>query len=245
MLHKASTLFLELEEVCLLTFVHVRAVRQAWDFVSRSTAPHRDRPQQAAESPDADDSPIARWAYRSGSAGEGRMAPRAISPFEKSPPQGIDGLQPFGGGEDGETRQRSPGHSHRNMNGTKPSPSFSDFSDLRDLGTTSPRASRNKASEREHVDSGALTARDLDNNHSHTSRGTHTQKAHESDQASIKATKASRLRQAKNAEKLESTGRGWRDMKNDPKLRQLAEQIAQELHRSKRVAGDHKKAAFR
>ena len=203
-------------------------------------APHRERPQQAAESPDADDSPLARWAYRNDSAGEGRMAPREISPSEKSPPHGIDGLQPFGGGEYGETRQRSPGHSHRN--GAKPS---SSFSDLRDLGPTSPRASRNKASEREHVDSGALTARDLDKNHSHTSRWTHTQKAHESDQASIKATKASRLRQAKNAEKLESSGRGWRDMKNDPKLRQLAEQIAQELHRSKRVAGDHKKSAFR
>ena len=169
------------------------------------------------------------------------MAPREISPFEKSPPHsGVDGLQPFGAGEDRETRQRSPGHSHRG--GAKPSSSTSDLHDLR---TLSPRASRNTASEQEDVDSGALTARDLVKPHSHTSRVMHAQKSHESDQAPIKATKASRLRQAKNAEKIDSSGRGLRDLKNDPKLRQLAEQIAQELHRSQRVAGNHKRTAFR
>lgn len=77
-----------------------------------------------------------------------------------------------------------------------------------------------------------------------------THRAQESDQASFKATKASRLRQAKNAEKLESfgkfTGRGFREMMNDPKLLQLAEMIAQEqLHRPKRDAGDQKQLAFR
>jgi hypothetical protein len=215
---------------------------QAWDFVRNSTAPHRAWSQQTAESPDADDSPQTRCVYPSDSAGEGHMAPRTISPCEKTFPlpinvQGIHGL--FGVGEGGDTGRRSQLQSHRNS--PKTSPSTSDFRDLRVL---SPRTNSNYRDDR------PLSARDLDQEYTQTSRGAHTHRAQESDQASFKATKASRLRQAKNAEKLESsgkfTGRGLKEMMNDPKLLQLAEMLAQEqLHRPKRDAGDQKRLAFR
>ena len=216
---------------------------QAWDFVRNSTAPHRAWSQQTAESPDADDSPQTRCVYPSDSAGEGHMAPRTISPCEKSPlplhinVQGIHGL--FGVGEGGDTGRRIQLQSHRSSPKTSPSPS-----NLLDFGVLSPRTNGN------HGDDRPLSARDLDQKYSQTCRGARTHRVQESDQASFKATKASRLRQAKNAEKLESsgklTGRGLKEMMNDPKLLQLAEMIAQEeLHRPKRDAGDQKRLAFR
>lgn len=172
------------------------------------------------------------------------MAPRTISPCKKSPlplPINFQGIHRLlGVGEGGDTgRPRIQLQSHRNSPKTSPN-----TSDLRDLGVLSPRTNSN------HGDDRPLSARDLDQKYSQTSRGAHTHRAQESDQASFKATKASRLRQAKNAEKLESfgkfTGRGFREMMNDPKLLQLAEMIAQEqLHRPKRDAGDQKQLAFR
>ena len=204
--------------------------------MSKTTAPHRQWTQPLVNSPGADhspNSPTSQCAYTPRSTAQVALdtpaAPRAISPFEFSQPHGVGARG--GGARDG-----------GNSNGQ--GQSFRDGSRGNESGTLELDLKRNFETSRGEPHerarhTGGMTGR----------RGEGREAYREEEEKTGadmwgKATKASRLRLAKNVEKLEGAGKGSKGGQ-DKRLHQLAEQIALELYRSKRNPGDQKKSAFR